>query len=365
VTLRAGPELFEWRTMMTEPVFSNEPGKNNDGENPASGRQASTSPDSPAAGREKVRLACASFDASGTIVRWGLAASGLLFGVLRLISEPGGWPSGQVGWSRALVAAAIGGLVFGVAGWALGAFCRLTAALVLDHQETATRVADDRSIQVAKGIVLLERALAGVVHRETSVVPTPMLGLERARALAEIIRATNAADWVEADKRLSEFETGFPDDPELETMKDDLASARAGTIEKALAELDAAREVNDPDRVLEIHAEVAVYLEPAHRTTLDQELAKWFLSLIHRRLRTGKVQADVVQLAARFAESFAATVEGASVRASLSTLRRSVGLCPKCAQPYTGVADACPDCKKGAGHGLATATANNDTKLME
>ena len=56
----------------------------------------------------------------------------------------------------------------------------------------------------------------------------------------------------------------------------------------------------------------------------------------------------MVQLAARFAESFAATVEGASVRASLPTLRRSVGLCPRCAQPYIGVADACPNCLKGA-----------------
>ena len=84
------------------------------------------------------------------------------------------------------------------------------------------------------------------------------------------------------------------------------------------------------------------------RAALDRDLARWFLTLIHRRLRTGKVQADVVQLAARFAETFAATVEGASVRASLPTLRRSVGLCPRCAQPYTGVADACPNCKKGA-----------------
>ena len=33
----------------------------------------------------------------------------------------------------------------------------------------------------------------------------------------------------------------------------------------------------------------------------------------------------------------ATTVEGASVRASLPTLRRSVGLCPRCAQPYTAL----------------------------
>jgi hypothetical protein len=66
--------------------------------------------------------------------------------------------------------------------------------------------------------------------------------------------------------------------------------------------------------------------------------------LIHRRLRTGTIQSEVVQLASRFSEVFATTVEGASVRAALPTLRRSVGLCPRCSQPYAGVAEACPKC---------------------
>ena len=41
--------------------------------------------------------------------------------------------------------------------------------------------------------------------------------------------------------------------------------------------------------------------------------------------------------------------QGASVRAALPTLRRSVGLCPRCAQPYTGVAEACPRCLRRRG----------------
>jgi hypothetical protein len=46
---------------------------------------------------------------------------------------------------------------------------------------------------------------------------------------------------------------------------------------------------------------------------------------------------------------FCHTVEGASLRASLPTLRRSAGLCPRCAQPYTGLANACPQCLAAPG----------------
>ena len=48
-----------------------------------------------------------------------------------------------------------------------------------------------------------------------------------------------------------------------------------------------AREVNDPERVLEIYHALVPTLETDARISLDRELAKWFLTLIHRRLRTG------------------------------------------------------------------------------
>ena len=171
--------------------------------------------------------------------------------------------------------------------------------------------------------------------------------------MAEIVRAAKAADWAEAETRLNDFELRFPDDPELSSLREELATTRNEFIKSGVAQLDAARAVNDADRVLEIYQGLARSLDDERRGALDRDLAKWFLSLIHRRLRTGKVQADVVQLAARFAETFATTVEGASVRASLPTLRRSVGLCPRCAEPYLGVADACPNCLKGATHALS------------
>jgi hypothetical protein len=60
------------------------------------------------------------------------------------------------------------------------------------------------------------------------------------------------------------------------------------------------------------------------------------------------MRADVAVLAARVALSLDDTPEGASLRASLPTLRRAAGLCARCGQPYTGIAEACPICQSAA-----------------
>ncbi len=91
-------------------------------------------------------------------------------------------------------------------------------------------------------------------------------------------------------------------------------------------------------------ARLVPLLSPDARRELDRDLIRWFLALLMKRMRTGTVRGDVATLAARVAEVFPDTPEGASLRASLPTLRRSAGLCPRCAKPYTGVEDACPEC---------------------
>jgi hypothetical protein len=114
------------------------------------------------------------------------------------------------------------------------------------------------------------------------------------------------------------------------------------------ARLEAARAANDPGRVLEIRATLATVLEPEQSALLDRSLARWFMDLIQKRLRQGAISAEVVELATRVAAALDSTPEGASLRAALPTLRRSVGLCARCGSPYTGLADACPACM-GAG----------------
>ena len=125
--------------------------------------------------------------------------------------------------------------------------------------------------------------------------------------------------------------------------------------ETTLEGIRAARQVNDATRVMELFRGLGPAFDPGRRGELERELSRWFLELIHRRLRGGRIQVDVVELATAVAETFPATVEGASLRASLPTLRRSVGLCPRCAQPYVGTAAACPRCLAGATGATPTA----------
>jgi hypothetical protein len=162
--------------------------------------------------------------------------------------------------------------------------------------------------------------------------------------LAEIRRLIREEDWEAADERVRAFRSDRPNDPRGAEVSEDLARARKAALEHLEARLQAARGVSDPDQVLEIHTRIQPLVEGDKRQSLDVDLARWFLVIVHRRLRVGRIQPDVVALADRVSATFGHTTEGASLRAALPTLRRSAGLCPRCAQPYTGVADACPAC---------------------
>jgi hypothetical protein len=101
---------------------------------------------------------------------------------------------------------------------------------------------------------------------------------------------------------------------------------------------------NDHERIFELHGSIGPLLAPDALRELDRDLARWFMGQIQKRLRNGVMSTDLAVLAGRVADAFGATPEGASLRAALPTLRRSAGLCARCGQPYTGIADACPSC---------------------
>jgi hypothetical protein len=179
---------------------------------------------------------------------------------------------------------------------------------------------------------------------------------EASRWLARLVRASRRTNRL-LERRIA---------PALERIAAALESgaavgpapraASAASVDELRARLDASRSANDPESVLVLRDELAAQLPAEAIAELDREVVHWLILLIQRRMRTGTVRADVVHLADRVARRFGTTLEGASLRASLPTLRRSAGLCPSCGEPYTGLEDVCPTCQ-AARQASATAEA--------
>jgi hypothetical protein len=281
---------------------------------------------------------------------------GLLAGLERLLGLAALYLVTPAELPHAVVDAAFPILAFGLAGLATALLCRLVATVIVERIDRAGHGSDELMKQAVQGVQLLERITRALELRAEQSASWTRSESDRERSLAEIDRAIRTGHWADATSLLIAFEARFPEDPSLPGLNSQLDANRRRSAQDGMTQLEAARQVNDPARVLELYQVVGPALEIDQRATLERDLARWFLSLIHRRLRTGKIQPEVVVLATQVAETFGATVEGASMRAALPTLRRSVGLCPRCAQPYTGVAEACPQCLAGGPRGPLHAT---------
>ncbi len=190
----------------------------------------------------------------------------------------------------------------------------------------------------ARALPLLER-IAVALERAPKAE-----GSGRSPGVAEFRLALRERRWDEADSIARDLLRDHPDDPAILGLADEGDRARQGAAAELRDRIEAARLANDPDAVILLHGELSEAGPPGSLKELDAGLVKWLMVLIHRRLRGGTIRPDLTELVARVAERFGATAEGASLRASLPTLRRSAGLCPRCGEPYAGLADACPKC---------------------
>gem|GEM_PF-4238279 len=76
-------------------------------------------------------------------------------------------------------------------------------------------------------------------------------------------------------------------------------------------------------------------------------LRKSAMEEIFQRMHSGTVREDVAVLAQAVVATFPESTEGKTLAQVIGVLRRSAGLCPRCAQPYRGIASACHACLKG------------------
>ncbi len=209
--------------------------------------------------------------------------------------------------------------------------------------ESQARLADLIEARIAPALDRIAEGLARLPAPGTGAGTVPADD-PRAEALADARRAIRAGNWAEAAALAGDFAIRYPDAPESEALD---AAIRAGREESARSlrgELDAASQAGDADRVVELRGALGTLLDPEALGELDRLVIGRLMGLIQKRLLLRPMPADVPALAARVAEGFAATPEGASLRRALPTLRRSAGLCPRCARPYRGTLDACPEC---------------------
>jgi hypothetical protein len=243
-----------------------------------------------------------------------------------------------------LVAATASIAGFALVSWVAARLLRVASRLL----ETSAAGAD----AMARLAAAAERLVVFLEQTRLSAVPNPRAAQPEAAhalnlptsALAEVQRALKQEDWVLAESLITSLTNKYPDEPAIAQLRDELRAAREAAALSLRARLEAARDANDPQRVLEIRETFAALLEPEQLASLDRPVARWFLDLIQKRLRQGAISVDLVALATRVAATLDTTPEGASLRAALPTLRRSVGLCARCGGPYTGIADACPAC---------------------
>lgn len=275
------------------------------------------------------------FEGTAVLIAAGAVAMGALRGLQIIAIAAQAEALGALGWLDALARAGYVAVAHGVIGLALASLVRAlglwTDADLRKPREGPSSPAPAPRFEPA----------ATIEQAESSAQQIPSEDLDAVRRLID------AGEWTEADARLGDLIAEHPDDRRVERLAEQLRRAKQSVGERWIEQIRVAREVNDPNRVLELYAETPPVHDEEGRRNLDQDVAKWFLSLVHRRLRGGGIQVEIVTLAERVSESFAHTVEGASLRAALPTLRRSVGLCPRCAKPYVGTAEACPECLAG------------------
>lgn len=279
--------------------------------------------------------------AMAPVVQLGFFVVGIASGLHELslaLERPGSPESGLFAAGCAAVSSVV---FYGLLGWLAGRLLP-AAAEILDQREEARRSS-------SRIVALFEDEMIPSFHRladvlERRLTSAASLETNAPRTIADVRAAIRAGNWALADELIARLEEQSPDDAEINRLRGELNDSKRATGQGLLAKLAAAREASDPEHVIE-HRESLVGLIPDDELLeIDRDLAKWFMSLIHKRLRAGNVRADVAILAGRVAQSLDKTPEGASLRAALPTLRRSAGLCARCAQPYTGIADACPAC---------------------
>lgn len=212
-------------------------------------------------------------------------------------------------------------------------------------------IEDESSLRLARAIdrlsELIEERMLPLLERIASTtasatVSTEGVGEKRVEAIIAARESIARGDWARARVLVENLEV---ENPEIAVrLTAELAEARRTSADRLRSRIDSAREADDAEQAVALRDELQAVLEDAPDRELDRSLAHWIMSRIQNRLLHPPIGVEVPRWAALAAERFADTKDGASLRKALPILRRSAGLCPRCAEPFPGEEDACPAC---------------------
>jgi hypothetical protein len=294
---------------------------------------------------DKLRASKKTLARIAPLVRYGLFSIGFtmfLDEVKSLVSDA------QFTWGERQIMGIVGFSYlcgFGLAGWIAGRLISTGAEMIdvfVDQSEAANRTANLIEQHALPALGRIALALEKMAS-EAQDKPREPVDDETVRRVDVARQAIAASRWAQAEKLVGSFVRDHPG-PEAAKLLAALEDARNRAIEGLTNRLEAAKAKGDALLVVELRDALTEHLRGDRLADFDRQVVRWLVGEIKQKVRTGTIKPELATLATRVADSFADTPEGASLKTSIPNLRRSAGLCPRCARPFRGSADACPRC---------------------
>jgi hypothetical protein len=317
---------------------------------------------------DKLRASGRSLGRIASLVAWGVFSLGFslfLHETRDLVSDM------ELTWGERQIMGIVGLSYlggFGLGGWVAGRLISTGAELIeafADQAESAARSAELIEQHAVPTLGRIALALEKLSTVEKPREPDPEDDAT-ARAVQVARQAIASGRWAQAEKLVGRFVKDHPG-PEAAKLLAELEDSRNRAVEGLMTRLEKAKTAWDGLLVVEIRDALTEHLRGDRLADLDRDLVRWLVGEIKRKVRSGSIKPEVASLASRVADSFADTPEGAALKGSIPNLRRSAGLCPRCARPYRGADDACPRCqfRDPSGTNPTYVPLSDDTDLEE
>ena len=242
--------------------------------------------------------------------------------------------------SRRALARAAPLVRFGIFSVGVGLFLDQVRPLVSDGQFTwgERRVMGVIGVITLGGYGLAAWVAGSVLKAAADMIEVMADGAEAAIRCGHLVETQLVPALTRAASALENFGAARP----ISTTS--IPNRIVAEIDDLQAKLDASLADDDPDRVIACRDALTQHLSGEPLKELDRRVVRWLSDRVQARVRDGTVTPEVVAFAARAADSFGDTNEGAALLTALPKLRRRAGLCPRCERPYRGRDAACPDC---------------------